>query len=123
MVSLNVDIDTTQVARSFNDLTNNLDDTITAALNVTQVKILSDARTYHRFANRTGYLENSLTSSVQKDLAEYRIGADYGTYIHNGFKSWAPDPFLESSVTRNQQYITDTISKSIDGLIIKEGLK
>ena len=38
--------------------------------------------------------------------------AHYGRYIIKGFKSWAPDPFLNKAIKENYKFILNTINNA-----------
>lgn len=69
------------------------------------IDIVKDANRQHRFKPQSGNLERSIKyriSITPKRIISFlfldnRI-ANYGKYIHNGFKSWKPDPFLFNAV-------------------------
>ena len=54
----------------------------------------------HRHKTRSGTLNKSImpTKSAKSRGIEIKSNiAKYGQYIHDGFKGWAPDPFLTST--------------------------
>lgn len=86
-----------------------------------------DARSkpFHRFDSRTGSLVRSVAARVYDQgltgSVELRNEiAEYGKYIHEGFKSWAPDPFIDVAMKKNlaliEQQITLGLQQVIDEL-------
>ena len=101
------------------------------ALKKSLQNITLDAKRNHRFITRTGNLERSVKFRViNKESGQVYIDngtAPYGKFIHDGFKSWAPDPFLEAAVMRRGKVIVkdnliDAIRRTVDkvGLAIKK---
>lgn len=124
MLTVTVDDEGLQTAlKSFAD---DLPDAVDAGFEIASKKVLSDAARMHRFKSRTGNLISSLRSSISAESAEFMIDnaqAPYGKYVHEGFKSWQSDPFLQSAVNSNAENITNTVSAAIGKLIDKEGLR
>ena len=55
------------------------------------------AETHHRFNSRTGTLVSAISSQVYGLSGRLYIDdflAPYGHYVHNGQRSWSPDPFI-----------------------------
>lgn len=84
-----------------------------------QVKVAnfleSYARSHHRYTNRTGNLKKSTYFDVANEYIKgYINGANYGKYIIQGFKKWAPDDFLNEAVNNNLDKIDAMIQKELD---------
>ncbi len=65
-------------------------------------RIAQDARNHHRFITRTGALEQSVTVEYTGNTVRAYLDASvapYGIFVHDGQRSWAPDPFLEKAFT------------------------
>ena len=43
-----------------------------------------------------------------------RLGTKYGKYIHEGFKSWSPDPFIDKGINNNKAQIMVNWELAID---------
>lgn len=74
------------------------------------------ARHKHRYKSRTGTLQRATRHKVTDDIARVYIDramANYGQYIHEGHKGWAPDPFIEEAFNANQKKIESIIDKHI----------
>ena len=78
--------------------------------------ILLEAKQIHRFKARTGNLERSIKNQIRKTdksiVSRFHFDgrvANYGKFIHNGFHSWKPDPFLENSFDKHNKLIQKTI--------------
>ena len=76
-------------------------------------KLQQYARQHHRYKNQTGNLTNSTVVRDVRQGLELYASASYAGYIHNGFKSWSPDPWLEKTIKENDKLIIDTYNKYI----------
>lgn len=106
-----------RISRSFNNdafeiISNGMTDTVL------------EAKATHRFTARSGNLERSVISEMKrsdKDIQGSVLLKDsialYGKYIHNGFKSWSPDPFLRISTEKFFPLIINEIKAKIEQLI------
>lgn len=82
-----------------------------------------EAKANHRFKARSGNLERSIMSDVSKD-GNNIIGklflqdtiAEYALYIHRGFRSWAPDPFLREAKEKWFKMISEKINEKMRGI-------
>lgn len=83
-----------------------------------------EAKATHRFCPQTGNLERSILSDVKRCGKEI-VGkvyledsiAVYGKYIHRGFKSWTPDPFLETAKDKYFPQIKSAIEAKLKQLV------
>jgi len=76
----------------------------------------ADARMVHRFQTRTGATEQSVERSLIPNGARVIINPNispYGKFLHRGFRSWAPDPFLQDAVERKTKAMKDSIRRAI----------
>lgn len=76
-----------------------------------------NARATHRYTRRTGNLERAVKVSTTKDGGSVYIDdgqAPYGKFVHNGQRSWAPDPFLYDAVEMNEDDLDRKIDAAID---------
>ena len=101
------------------------------------VNVESIAKKEHRFKpGRTGRLVKSIKgyggaelSKVgrifKKDSIETEVrvvlhdeghpmGTEYGKYVHNGQRSWAPDPFIQNAIKSNMNRIYSAWEKAIN---------
>ncbi len=70
-------------------------------------EVVLEAKAHHRFTARSGNLERSVRNTINTKsksitstfILDNRV-SNYGKYIHNGFRSWKPDPFLEQALER-----------------------
>jgi HK97 gp10 family phage protein len=79
--------------------------------------IQSQARTSHRYKTRTGNLVRATRAQSIKGALQAYIDdnlAKYGKYIHEGFRSWAPDPFLGRAIESNLNKIDDILISTIE---------
>lgn len=74
------------------------------------------AQNNHRYQSRTGNLRNSTETSIKDIVSLYinKAKAEYGSYIHDGFKSWKADPFIDKAIEDNLTKIEQIIDKNID---------
>jgi len=82
--------------------------------------IVQRASTVHRFQSRTG----KLVSSIKSDYTDTGVRAyldtgvaKYATYVHEGQRSWAPDPFLTNSFNAMVPRIDDEINRALDEIL------
>lgn len=83
-----------------------------------------EAKASHRFVSRSGNLERSIIPEV-KQTRNNIIGrvylkdsiANYGKYIHNGFRSWKPDPFLEKAFETESEKIISKLTSNLEKLL------
>lgn len=84
-------------------------------------KIVREAQTVHRFKSQTGFLErsviselNSLSDRIVVSVLSSPTIASYGQHIHNGFRSWRPDPFITKAFEKFIPQIRSDINKIIE---------
>lgn len=89
-------------------------------------RLLYDAKeTYHRYNHRTKNLrdatkmEGKLLSKKGLVLKVDLKKAKYGKYIIEGFKSWSPDPFLDTAYDKNKEWIYERIDRALKNTVIK----
>lgn len=97
------------------------------ALEVQAIVTQIDAQQHHRFKNRTYNLFKQTKFKVRRrdNAINFYIDdqkAVYGKFIHHGFKSWAPDPYLRRAVMRNMGKTTTAVNRAIDRVIQRNGL-
>jgi len=103
--------------------TKSVDNGISAALKQAAPLIQSEARSKHRYQSRTGNLLRATTVvNTQTTIKAYvdEAKAKYGKYIHDGFKSWAPDPFLNNAIESKLNDIDNIMASNIDRNLIKD---
>jgi len=84
-----------------------------------------EARLVHRYTTRTAALDRSIQAKMEKDGGVVYLEegiARYGQYIHEGFKRWAPDPFLIDAGERKQPQLQRGIVRGIALSLSKVGL-
>jgi hypothetical protein len=86
--------------------------------------IVLEAKAQHRFTARTGNLERSIknrvTAEANKILSIFELDnkiANYGKFIHNGFRSWKPDPFLEDSFNKHIKRLKKLLKDKMKAMI------
>jgi hypothetical protein len=80
------------------------------------------ARQNHRYTSRTGALSRSVAASVLDSgltgVVDLRDEiAEYGKYIHEGFKSWQPDPFIYDATEASLKDIEEQLTLGIERVI------
>lgn len=83
---------------------------------------VEESKNNHRFINRSGTLESSImhevktTNNTIDGTLFIHDRAHYGTFVHNGHRSWEPDRFLEQPflrfVERVEQQLNNNFIKS-----------
>lgn len=87
--------------------------------------VVDKAKRVHRFTTRTGRLERATLTDVQGKTVRALIDdalAPYGKYIHEGFKTWSSDPYLEEKFDQDESKIIVELEKAIDRVITRLGL-
>jgi len=94
-------------AKEYGKAADDVDKVVASAMNEWGISVIRSARSKHRYNVQTGNLEKATelqdtnqTGRLQIVLWVNDAIARYGKYIHNGFKSWAPDRFLDGAVER-----------------------
>ncbi len=83
--------------------------------------LLFEAKEKHRYKHKTYNLRDSTTvkgSLLTKKgiLVAVNLGkAKYGRYIIEGWSKWAPDPFIEMAVKRNEGRIQAILDRAANG--------
>jgi len=126
---LTINVKSDEVINSLNEFNRYYDTYVKKDIDQISDKIIKEAKTSHRFKSRTGNLVEATKKELGIDRdslkAIYKIDdvkAPYGKYIHEGFKSWAADKYLENAVERNKKEIIDAAEKGINEAISKAGL-
>ena len=86
--------------------------------------IILEAKAQHRFTARSGNLERSIKNQIKAEPnkilsifhLDHRI-ANYGKFIHEGFKSWKPDKFLEDSFNKHINMLKKALKNKMKALI------
>jgi hypothetical protein len=80
----------------------------------------------HRYTHRTHNLRNSTKVDNKfryyQGLTEAYIDgsvAEYGKFIHDGFSSWQPDPFMTNAIENNLGAIESIFDKHFDSIFSK----
>lgn len=93
-----------------------------------------EARAMHRWKHRKHNLEqdigykkllgvkHGISFGLKENfhMTKTRTGRSYGEYLHDGFKSWSPDPWIHNAVTKKEPEITkeinDAVAKVAEGI-------
>lgn len=105
-VEVTINIDT-------NKIINKMNTGISDAIRELTPKLLAYAKSHHRYNDISGNLTNSTSISQMKTGLTLYASMEYGSYIHNGFKTWSPDPWLKETLENNKRLIDETIKKHI----------
>ena len=95
-------------------LNEKIENGIANAIDILAPKLINYAKDNHRYENRTGNLSESIDINKLRNGLELYASATYGKFIHNGFKSWYPDPWLEDTIKKNEKLIIDTFNNEIN---------
>ena len=82
--------------------------------------IVLEAKASHRFTSRSNNLERSIRNRIEQKhnkiisffTLDNRI-ANYGKYIHEGFRSWKPDPFLFNAIDNKTKNLKKLITQKV----------
>jgi len=111
--------------RALTEFSKDIKDEVEAVLEETFKKVVKEAQSVHRFRNRSGRLVSAVQAEIKGYTARAFIDdglAPYGGFIHDGFKTWAPDPFLADAFQRNASSIDRAFETSISRVIQRLGL-
>lgn len=86
--------------------------------------VVLEAKAQHRFTSRTNNLERSIKNKIEttrrKITSIFELDnkiANYGKYIHKGFRSWKPDPFLENSFSKHIAMLKKSLKNKMKAMI------
>lgn len=116
MISVTVDI---SKVPDFEKLSGTINNKVIEVLHNHVDKVKMRARTNHRFVSRTGNLVSAIKSTKKSDGGGVYIDngqATYGKYIHSGFRSWAPDPFIYEA----EDELDAVLDAAIDNVLQQE---
>lgn len=97
-----------------------LQNSIIPTIESSMVEAEAEARANHRFKNRTGNLESNILSETVKtengvDSKLYiHDRASYGVYVHDGHRSWEPDPFIREPFFKFVEKIDNEIKENLN---------
>lgn len=89
-------------------------------------RIQRRAKILHRFRNRTGNLVSAIESEVYGLSGRVYIDdmlAPYGKFVHNGQRTWAPDPFIYDAVAELEDELTTSLKKTLEKTIEKNNIE
>ena len=122
---LKIRTDTRDVDKGLQSLSRSLSVGFEKGLSGLARKVEQRARTRHRYKDRTRKLERATTVESAVDGLRAEISntlAPYGKNIHEGFGTWAPDPFLADAVKEHETEFAREAERVIDDAIQKAGL-
>ena len=109
-MSIKIDI---SFSKDFENMDKLLDKVIQRAITRLSPILERYGKQNHRYKNRSGNLTSQTNvSNIGLDLIAENL-ADYAEYIIKGHGSWAPDPFIESIITDNENLIIRIIEEEI----------
>ena len=101
-----------------------IEDAIKKALDKSAKMIEKDAKGNHRYKNKSANLRSATMSRVtgRNSIKTYidDARADYGKFIHDGFKSWSPDKFVTKAVDKNDKKVRELIMTELDKVFNKK---
>lgn len=98
---------------------------VNVALNRVLPVMAQTAKQEHRYKRRTGRLTSAITSEVRELTGELFIDnnvAQYGIFVHDGQRSWKPDPFIYNSADKNQALLDKELALAIDKTLSTRGM-
>ena len=116
--TLKVSVDTRQLLAALKKAGKETAKELRKAMGEQMEGVKQEASRTHRFRVRSNNLVRSITPRVSRNglqvLVELNEGvAKYGRFIHDGFKSWAPDQFLYKALRTQKRKIVQGISNGI----------
>lgn len=117
---INADVDLSDLERFFSALPDNLQHEVSQVMREQMEQTEEYARNNHRFESRTGTLESAIVGTSDNLDGSLFIDdnqAPYGKYVHDGQRSWAPDPFITEAVDARIDEITEKVSDAIQDAI------
>jgi hypothetical protein len=119
-------VDASSVLKGLEKFRASIGDAIDRALINGGASISKEAKENHRHTARSALLEGSVKGSVSGGVLTMTLDPSnslpYAKYIHQGFKSWQPDPFMFEAVDKKAPSIGKSIEQAIDQEIKKAGL-
>jgi len=81
---------------------------------VTTISI--NAKSNHRFQSRSGKLLASIGVKLSDTISEVGIdpSLEYGKYVHDGQRSWAPDQFIYNAAKEQDKQLERALNEAID---------
>ena len=103
--------------RSLGNFSDILDRELGIAVEDATELVTIQAKNNHRFNSRSGNLERSIKAEL-RDLDSFAFVDDsqavYGKWIHDGFRTWAPDEFMTDALERKKQEILRLINNAVN---------
>jgi hypothetical protein len=121
---VSITVDFKDVSDSLDKLSDTLPEAVIDAIDDVASKIQRTAKTNHRYTRRTGRLAAAVKRETTDDSVTIYIDsalADYGKYIHDGFKSWSPDTFIDDAYAAHERDLSAAIDRAVDDTIKKLG--
>ena len=137
--TVSVTVDTSKLVAAFAKFPGEVRRSLRKAMGEAVEDVAGHARKNHRFNHPphmtsyrkrytpSGNLERSIQTEVGAEGFSGRAYldrgiAEYGPRIHEGFGTWAPDPFLENAGTVRADRVRERIQAGIDAAIRRAGL-
>ena len=96
---------------------------LSALVEKLSLDIVLEAKANHRFTSRSNALERSIRTRMNykpnRIISTFSLDnriANYGKYIHKGFRSWKPDPFLKDAFDNKTKNLKRLISMKMRGM-------
>ena len=95
-------------------------DKLVKVLENLSLDIVIEAKANHRFTSRSNNLERSIKyrivqspNKIQSIFSLDNRIANYGKFIHEGFRSWKPDPFLFNAIDNKTKNLKKLITQKV----------
>ncbi len=97
------------------------------AMKEAMVLVATRASLTHRYTTRSAMLDRSIQTDVDQSGFSGRVYlepgiANYGVYIHEGFKSWAPDKFLNEALEFHESDVVTLLEDAVNAALTSVGL-
>lgn len=116
-----------EVVGAFLKFPDEISNYVRPAMKEAMVLIATRASTTHRYTTRSAMLDRSIQTDVDQSGFTGRVFLDtgvatYGPYIHEGFKSWPPDRFLDEAAVFYQEDVASLLEDAVDAALTSVGL-
>lgn len=118
-------VDTSSVTTALAALRKRLPASVSSKFEQLAKTVEEQARTVHRYKRRTGKLQEATVAEEHRlEILGYldESKAHYGKYVHDGQRSWQPDPFLTNAFNGFEGKMRREAQAAIDLEISRAGL-
>lgn len=110
-----------QLVRNLSRYPNELLKGVVAAVQITQARIVNDARADHPYVDRTGNLTNSIMPG-EVDITDDEVTAyvearmQYASFVEFGTSRAKAYPFLTPAMLRNAKTFRDSVARQVQAV-------